>query len=366
MTHSKRRPRGGFTLVELMVAIFVSLILMGIGGYIYNACLRLYREGQGTMEVYETSKLLERDLRDFLKNTVPVPGAWVAPKCMNFQGVTNANSKNLDTYYLQAQAWAPSKAVLMTNNALYDKWFSGPEYAVQGTEYNMGYVRCNNGSYPYGYATASWNDAYHGTKGWWMPAFFGKRDGTKTPVLNAQDITAGAWGWPRADYRLDASADDLAGHATVACWFYAENRGTRSPYTLTLDNANIVLCSLKFFYKAPDPKTGDKEQTGLLFLRHQIVGFDTANGESVKDEMTYSNMLRAVSIKPYTFDKGGALVPMDDKALGADATGKPLPTGPGVGLGTPRCFNVNFTLRNAVTYQPLKFAFNVYVQTTPQ
>src|SRR5687768_25704 len=72
------------TLVELLVVTAISVMLMTVLAFIYANSLKLYQESQGMQEIYETAKILNRDLRDALNNVVPVPGAWIKPVTIKF------------------------------------------------------------------------------------------------------------------------------------------------------------------------------------------------------------------------------------------------------------------------------------------
>src|SRR5688500_2422002 len=80
-----RRPRG-YTLLELLVVCAISVLLMTVIIFIYANSLKVYRESHGMMEVLETAKILNRDLRDYLGNVVAIPGKWVTPVTQNFAG----------------------------------------------------------------------------------------------------------------------------------------------------------------------------------------------------------------------------------------------------------------------------------------
>jgi len=373
------RPRKGFTLVELMVAIFVSLILMSIGGAVYSYCLRLYRESQAEMALFENAKLINRDLRDFFKRVVPVPGNWVIPKLRGVTGGVNGNGANfdptMDQYYQYGYDWPPKYAAMMNNTNYYDAWFSGPQYyqTYASAWYNIGYRR-NGPDYsdlyagtPEDWAADTWGGYYPGNKGWWMPGFFGGRDASKTsgtgdPMVSADDVTAGAWGWPKADYRLDADADDLKTHGNLACWFYAEHRAFNNPLTMTLDNANLLLCSMKFSVKNSGTL---QEQTGLSLLKHMIVGFDITTQSNVKEDASNGNLLRAIRITPYCLDVAGTLKKMGDNELGTDPDFQPV-VSPKAGLDVPRAFDVQIWLRHPTTYKRYQFGQRIFCGINPQ
>ena len=178
-------------------------------------------------------------------------------------------------------------------------------------------------------------------------------------MLASNGAGAGSWGWPRPDYRLDADADDLTNHKNVACWFYAEDRFYNSPYTLALDNSNVVLASLKFSLKT----VNNNEDTQLSFLNHQVAGFDHSEMAGigvVRSDAAYGNMLRSIEIKPYYLNNG-TLTVMNDAALGASSMGAPLAGGDVV----PRCFDVRYTLRNLSNNQRFKFSFRSFCRTNP-
>ena len=91
-----------FTLLEVLVVTAISLILLGVGSYTYIGCLKAYRDTQGLTQVYQTSKLIDSQLRDYLGHAVNVPGKWIMPVTSNFpgQGSAAVNAKNIDYYYL--------------------------------------------------------------------------------------------------------------------------------------------------------------------------------------------------------------------------------------------------------------------------
>lgn len=204
-----------------------------------------------------------------------------------------------------------------------------------------------------------------------MPAFFGRRhDGgaLKDEIIEADNIMAGSWGWPRPDYRLDADIDKLEAGTkpplseggNLCCWFYSESRYFSSPYTLALDNANIHLTSLKVSVKS----AGIEPYSKISILKHQIVGFDTASQGMVKGDLSFGRMLRRIKIEPYYLDSTKNLALMGDAQLGCDLKG--VSTASGTGLENPRCFDVTFTLQNPGNLQKHKFGFRVFHQNNPQ
>lgn len=198
-----------------------------------------------------------------------------------------------------------------------------------------------------------------------MPGFFGKRDGTLAAadgsgrkILEVNDVVAGSWGWPRADYRMDVNLDVPGKPQYAACWFYAEQRNFNSPCTLTLDNASIVLVSIKFSARNAGKPS---EETQLSILRHQIAGFDTAIKGLVRHDQATGNMLRSIKIRPYFVAADGTLSPMDDSALGSNIQGAPAAGGEEI----PRCFDIDYTLRNPVSLQLYDFSLRVYCNSNP-
>ncbi len=255
-------PRG-FTIIELLVVTAISILLMTVGVTVYLTCLKIYREGQGVTNVFETAKMVNRDLHDLLGNVVPVPGNWIRTplRVRCFPGGVDippntATEEGIDYWY---SAWyGDGKWQYMSNTATpigyssdplsKDFRFSGAQDGASlggyGNYFTDGHRR---GGYPdnwYNTNNQNANDQNLGGRAWWMPAFFGQRDGSDATILKTYDFRVGSWGWPRADYRLDANSDNLGSHHNVACWFYAEDRHFNSAKTLALDNANIVLASV--------------------------------------------------------------------------------------------------------------------------
>lgn len=377
---SRLRGTSGFTLVEIMVVTFVSVLLMTVGATIYSTCLRAYREAQGRTNVFQTAKFINRDLREALAHVVPVKGSWVARKGKLMPGISDSGDSSIDRYYRYNRG-STSKWTAMNRNKDYDYLFTGPQYPAMSTTlvgdkdnaYKVvrGYARRDDWyvhdspeNWPYG------TRDYHGHKGWWMPAFFGRRHDSgnlNDTILEADNIIAGSWGWPKPDYRLDASADKIDdGSATltdggnICAWWYAESRYFKSPYTLALDNANVHLVSLKFSMK---PDTGG-DDAKLSILRHQIVGFDTAAQGHVKGDLSFGDMLRHIKIEAYYLNSSGDLVLMDDNAYGVDMEGNW--TGDGTGLEIPRCFDVKFVLRNPGNLKKHRFGMRVFHLNNPQ
>ena len=333
----------------------ISLLLLGATTWIYVGAMRVYRRTQALENIYATARLFNRDLRDFFGKVVPVPGSWLTPACLQFPGTPNATSNDIDGYYLNSNS-SPSKSAAMQHNTVWDNFFSRAQFPSPLTDDCQGLQRG-----PWGGTDAlQWAqtpDVISGLQGWWMPGFYGQRDGSNPAVLAANDIMAGSWGWPRPDYRLDMDFDDPADHHTAACWFYAEDRRFNSARTLALDNANVVLVSLK----ASRRMVNGRETTSLAFLRHQIVGFDSTHGNLLREEQTLGNLLRSIRITPYCLASDERLVPMDDAALGCGLTGAPLPSG---GTARPRCFDIEYTLRDEDTHAAHSFSLRVYCPMT--
>jgi len=366
MTAKARRSRHGYTLIEILVVTAISVLLMTVLAFIYANAMRVYNESQGIQDVYETAKIINRDLRDAFANVVAIPGEWVNPVAKKFPGLPDATTAVIDWRYINSGSlwWegTPLKQTLMQNNIAYDRYFSGPHRPQNlsdgGWWSGLGYFR---GGWSSGDA-GTWKDTAADCSGawaWWMPGFFGQRDGTTKMLLEENNIIAGSWGWPRPDYRMDIDLDDLANKNNMACWFYTENKRFHSPSTLTLDNSNIYLISIKFSRKV----VANKEETQLSFLRHPIVGNDTGTAGLVREDQAGGNMLRAIKITPYTMDAGGMLRKMDDSDIGADLSGTPIA---GQGKAVPRCFDIEYTLRNRANMQPYKFALRVYCSSNPQ
>ncbi|MCW8133244.1 MAG: prepilin-type N-terminal cleavage/methylation domain-containing protein [Planctomycetota bacterium] len=370
----------GFTIVELLIVSAISILLMTVGAYIYSNCLKIYQEGNGAQTVYETSKFVVRDFRAYLGNVVPVPGAYITPRARQFAGVADAAETDLDSYYWGCGG---NRTVAMSDALAsgydlpqYDLYFSGAQTSqANAWDGQVGWMR---------YAASSWGPETPGAacgatigsgnvySTWWMPGFFGKRDGAKANVLKYNDMRAGSWGWPRPDYRLDADAVVLSpvldggspsGSAgkLVSCWFYAESPDFDSVYTKTLDNPNIVLVSIKFSMDL----VGNREETQLSFLRHQIAGLDGNGQKYVRSDQSYGNMLRAVKIDPLCLNASGELDRMDDAALGCDLNGTPS-TDPAAGRAIPRAFDVRFTLANPANMRPYRFALRIYCGSNAQ
>ncbi|MCW8131116.1 MAG: prepilin-type N-terminal cleavage/methylation domain-containing protein [Planctomycetota bacterium] len=396
------RARRGFTIVELLVVSAISIMLMTVGAFIYSNCLKIYQEGNGVQSVFETSKFINRDLRTYFGNVVPVPGAFITPRTRRFpgQGDVSVTQTELDSFY-----WYVSSRVTAMSNANvsgydlygYDKYFSGAQSAHSNIEDGrVGWMRASAGSWSPetpGAAAGATRQAGHEHSAWWMPGFFGRRNGSDLNTLKYYDIRVGSWGWPRADYRLDADADKLgtvlyssgsggsgggggAGGSggggggggvpgagqNVACWFYAEDRNFDSIYTKTLDNSNIVLVSVKFSMDL----VNNREETQLSFLRHQICGLDGNGQKWLRADQSYTNMLRAIKIEPlYVNSASGNLVVMDDAALGCNLGGV-ASTDPLAGREIPRAFDIRYTLVNPANQRPYRFGMRIYCQTNMQ
>ncbi|MBI3832445.1 MAG: prepilin-type N-terminal cleavage/methylation domain-containing protein [Planctomycetes bacterium] len=383
----------GFTIIELLVVSAISIVLMTVGAFIYSNCLKIYQEGLGVQSVFETSKFINRDLRTYLGNVVPIPGAYISTKAWRFPGVAKATSAQIDSYYFAPGGYARNLTISGDKNN--DIYFSG---AQAQPEVNNGWVR--NGGDPNSTDTgSSWCSVLDFTgnspTAWWMPGFFGQRDGSNVATLKAYDITAGSSGWPRADYRLDADADKLGaalypsgggaggggaggggvggagggggGPATpspgkvISCWFYSEYRNYDSFVCKALDNANIMLVSIKFSMDV----VKNREETQLSFLSHQICGFDGNGKKWQRADQTYGNMLRSIKIDPIYVDNAGTMQLMDDNALGCDLLGTPLAAST-AGREIPRAFDIRYTLINPANQKRHRFSLRVYCQTNMQ
>ena len=406
----------GYTLIEILVVSAISLLLMTVIAFIYTSSLRVYQESQGLALVYETAKLINRDMRNTLGYCVPVPGNGITPQTLKFPGNPDATSATIDPWYLETTHYYDQpKSTWMTNDQTYDLMFSGPQFRgvmnqPDGTNRSGLYKGwpANDGSFDnmttWGYAYYNWNggatNGNYGLRSYWMPAFFGRRDiagtgmstsGSTITVMEANDIRAGSWGWPRADYRMDVDIDrpdklnakhlfnSTAGSPTIACWFYAENRVFNSPYTMALDNSNIVLVSFKFSQKQAVAGAVGKggvvtpsqpETTQLSMLRHAVGGFDLANAGLLRSDETTGNMIRAIKITPYYINPGSnQLQEMTDAQLNSTqqtgATVDGSNTSP-ASNAVPRCFDVEYTLRNPFGTSRYDFALRVYCQTNPQ
>lgn len=385
----------GFTIVELLVVSAISIMLMTVGAFIYSNCLKIYQEGNGVQGVFETSKFINRDLHTYFGNVVPVPGAYITPRTRRFpgQGDVSASQTDLDNFY-----WYIATRVTAMSDANtsgfdiygYDKYFSGAQSAHSNIEDGrVGWMRSSSGNWSPdtpGLASSATRVLGHEHSTWWMPAFFGRRNGADAKVLKFNDIRAGSWGWPRPDYRMDADADQLssvlyggggggggpgggggggggvpAAGKTVACWFYAEDRNFDSIYTKSLDNSNIVLVSIKFSMDL----VNNREETQISFMRHQICGFDGNGQKWLRADQSYSNMMRSIKIEPLYVDSTGKLAVMDDQALGCDLSGAPS-ADPTAGREIPRAFDVRYTLINPSNQRPYRFALRVYCQSNTQ
>lgn len=407
----------GYTLIEIMVVAAISLLLLSIVAVIYNGALKIYEESQGLSLVYETSRLINSDIRNTFGYVVPVPGNWIDPKTYNFPGQPGMPA-DIDSWYLNAgstgnlppktgpNGWMENENPLIgANKLLLDQMFSYAQYdQCSGSLMNStGMGRVAAGNMPYNMSDWSNIKQYGSLRGWWMPAFFGKR----TPIvvnppnyiMQSKDVNAGSWGWPRADYRMNIDIDNGSGNyvykqqpgdtfpapatPVICCWFYAENRTFNSPRTMALDNSNIVLVSMKFSYNqaVPNPLPPlhpTPETTQLSFLRHAIVGFDLPSQGLLRSDETTGSMLRAIRITPYYFDSAAnGLIPMGDRELnstlmnGASVTGSIVQQPPSSlplsdpGFKVPRAFDVEYVLRNPYTFTRYTFALRVYCQIDP-
>lgn len=377
-----RNIQRGFTIVELLIVSAISILLMTVGAYIYSNCLKIYMEGNGAQAVYETSKFVTRDLRTYLGNVVPVPGAYITTRAWQFAGLpADSGPSVLDSYYWYAAGGSRPIAMIDATLPGYDipqfeLYFSGAQTAQpNASNGEVGWMRFSASDWgpetPGAAAGAGvgWGNAF---SAWWMPAFYGKRDGANSKILRNYDLRAGSWGWPRADYRLDADADVLspvlnggsptaANGRLISSWFYAEAHDFDSVYTKALDNPNIVLVSIKFSMDL----VKNREETQLSFLRHQIGGFDGNGQRYVRAEQTYGNMLRSIKIDPLYINSSGELALMDDTALGCDLKGTPS-TDPNAGREIPRAFDIRYTLTNPANMRPYRFALRIYCGSNMQ
>ena len=377
LTGGDARPtfrRGGFTLIEVMVVTAISLLLVGVSTFIYTNCMRLYKDSQGIMTVYETARLINRDLLEHLSNVVPIPGAWITPRTVQMPGQANATTSHLhpwNIYYYTRGVWYQNVPSLWDgtqinvpfqgpsdSRAYYRDWIHRGQVRVGASggnraELNWGLMGNYNWVYAWGYNG--------GQKGWYLPGFYGKRNGADPNILKDNEVVVGSWGFPRADYRLDANADDLTNHSNIGCWFYSEDRYFNCPYTLALDNPNLLLTSLKFTKRT----VNNREETQLTIMKHHVVGFDHSylggSGKLVAD-ISYGNMLRAISITPCYMDAGGDIKVMGDSELGCTLAGATVAGGNEV----PRCFDVRYTLRNPATLQAFSFVLRAFCRTNPQ
>ena len=360
MAEHRRVYHAGFTIIEILVVTAICIIMMTVLTTMYTGSLRIYRESQGTQAVYDTSRLINQELRNYLSNVIPVRADWIEPKHIGL-GSSADNVTNIDRYYLDSKkAEGFRKSELMQNDVAYDYFFSKAQYPPakpSDINSNIGYDR-NSQYNQMIVADPNYNDPLKppGVIGWWLPAFFGKRKN-----ITDDNVVAGSWGWPRADYRMDVDLDDPNHENVTACWFYAENGEFNSPKTMALDNANIVLVSMKFTKKI-DAVT-KSEMTHLSFLRHQIVGFDNSTAVA-KHDPVLNNMLRKIKITPYTME-AGLLVEMGDEHLGSDKlTGAQL--SPTKGNAVPRCFDIEYSLRSPSNEQRYDFALRIYCAVNPQ
>jgi prepilin-type N-terminal cleavage/methylation domain-containing protein len=403
--------RRGYTLIEILVVSAISLLLMTVIAFIYTCSLRVYQESQGQALVFETAKLINRDLRNTLGYCVAVPGNWISPKTLKFPGNANATKANLDPWYLETVSSGDMpKSQWMANDQNYDVMFSQSQFRHVMTQPDgskksglfrgwPSYDNMRQWGYAYYNFKVGAKNGNYGLRSYWMPAFFGRRDfsgtgkstsGALTTVMESNDVRAGSWGWPRPDYRLDVDidrkdqinakplADSVAKSPTIACWFYAENRVFNSPYTLALDNPNIVLVSFKFSHKQAVAgkvsggvvKPGEPETTQLSMLRHSIGGFDLDNTGMLRADETTGNMLRAIKITPYYINPGSnELEEMTDTQLNSTQTSGAAvdPSGKSAeGFMVPRCFDVQYSLRNPYSSVRYDFVLRVYCQTNPQ
>jgi len=368
----RRQASRGFTIVELLVVSAISILLMTISAFVYSNCLKIYQEGLGAQSVFETSKLINGDMRAYLGNVVAIPGAYISPKTILFPGVPNATNTTIGDYYIGG---LHNTSMTNTFNYAHDKYFSGAQTVHRGddtvtsTLARLGWTRTSSSwssdDNPGLAATATVAGAYQSA--WWMPAFFGKRDGTNVNNLKYYDMRVGSWGWPRPDYRMDADALELgkllhggggpASGTVLSCWFYAEEKNFDSVHTKALDNANIVLVSIKFSMDL----VNNKEETQLSFLKHHVCGFDGNGHKWMRSDQSYANMLRAIKIEPLYLDAGNNFTVMDNAALGCDLAGTPS-ADPLQGREIPRAFDVRFTLSNPANQRQYRFSLRIFNQ----
>lgn len=407
------RPGAGYTLIEILVVSAISLLLMTVIAFIYTSSLRVYQESQGLAMVYETAKLINRDLRNTLGYCVPVPGNWIRPQTLKFPGNADATKATLDPWYLETQSTEGAKSTWMVNNQNFDELFSGSQFRYGSTSGQPdgsnrrglykgwpSYDNMANWGYAYYNFRSGATNGNYGLRSYWMPAFFGRRDfggsgtassGNVSTVMESNDIRAGSWGWPRADYRLDVDIDrpsqinakplanSTANHPVISCWFYAESRVFNSPYTLALDNPNIVLVSFKFSHKLPTGSSVGKsgalspaspETTQLSMLRHTIGGFDISKPGLLRSDETVGSMLRAIKITPYYINPASnQLEEMTDAELNSTlASGATVDASrtSAAGFAQPRCFDIEYSLRNPYGQQRYDFALRVYCPVREQ
>ena len=377
LARSTRRDRSGFTLIELLVVSGVSLILMTVGALVYIKCLNMYQEGQGLTEVYQTARLISRDLKTTLGYVVPFKGEWVTPQCYKFGGgdVPVAESTRpllLSPFYFPKEGHGNH-----LNNTKDDPaagpQFSGAQLLMTRPDQNPPHIGMSRNTWSVDFVASSWKrmsgdlvNGYHApyyqNGCWWPPGFFGKRDGGVAVNLENFDNQVGSWGWPRPDYRMDADADDIKNKKVISNWFYCEDREFNSPHSYALDNPNIVLASIKFSAWAKD----GFDYTQLSLLKHHISGWDHSGkvGSLLRSDMTYGNMLRAIKIVAYHLDNGD-LVKMDDAALGVEEKdGKTIVDAAATKM--PRCFDAVYRLRNPKSQRDYVFVRRFFCLSSPQ
>jgi len=373
---SPRGRRQGFTLIELLVVSGISLILMTVGAAVYVKCLNIYQEGQGLTEIYQTARLINRDLRTTLAYVVPLKGEWVEPKCYKFDGGDVPAAESTSPVLLSSFYFPYNGHGYQFNNtkgySYGEPQFSGPQLMMGYYGENYGFVGLPRKRWGGGETASSWRQlsGIIGDYGrlseqngcWWAPGFYGKRDGAVKVNLENFDIQVGSWGWPRPDYRMEADADDIKNKKLISNWFYCEDRDFNSPNSYALDNPNLVLASMKFSAWVLD----GFEYTQLSLLKHHISGWDHSGkaGSLIRSDMAYGNMMRAIKVSAYHLDNGN-LVEMDDAALGVEkATSKALAA---VGATKfPRCFDVEYKLRNPKGLRDHVFARRFFCLSNPQ
>jgi type II secretory pathway pseudopilin PulG len=369
-----RRAARAFTLVEMLTATTIMLVITMIGGFVYTQSIKIYRENQGLMQVFQMAKVLDQQLQEWFSVAIPVPPNWIQPKLYNFEGVADVTRYNGQTAPpATAMDWAYHYGSSQDNNDFklkylyqrqedtsgsepryWDDRFSGPHHGLSESPHYDGEKQ--NSSAPTTY---------------FLPGFFGLPKGVAKDYdgayLRKYNIEVSTWGYPRPDYRLKAHADQPqyeSGWNDLTCWFYGEGHDFAAPLTSALDNPNIELCSLKFSRylmddtAAAEGRTGTKgwEETRLSFVRHQIQGYDKVTKDAIRDEATSGGMLRALEIYPLVLN-GSALTPER-----SDIPQGPTSTGP---TWIPRALDALYILRNPVTNQEYQFALRVHVRANP-
>jgi len=222
---------------------------------------------------------------------------------------------------------------------------------------------------------------------YWLPSYFGYRDANSllvansspsnaiSKVIDTNTVYAGSWGWPRPDYRMNIDADKataangiVAPENNCACWFYCESPNYSGTHTMSIDNPNLLLCSIKFM-RFVDTAT-KIETTQLSFLKHHMLGFDhpwmtnISNTSSLREDMCPTgNMLRSVKIVPYTMSSTGTFELCTDEDLGVDLEGHMLAKG---SSKIPRRFDITYKLRHAQTRKDYVFSIRIFTRLKPQ